>query len=374
MSTPSAPRDDSLRQYLIEEFLEDYREGHMSRRDALKRLVGLTASVALSNALLAACAPAAVPTATVAAPTTVPNTLPPPTTAPTTAATTAATATSAATATTAVTATGEATAATTATAAAPDATLTTSATATVTPGDTSLNVSPDDPAIRAEMVQFPSRGATIRGYLARPSAEGTYPAILVSHENRGLTEHIQDVTRRLAKAGFVALAVDLLSRQGGTAQVGEAQVPGVLGNTPPEQMVGDFAAGLEYLKQQPFVAKGKFGMVGFCFGGGMTWRAATQMPELVAVVPYYGPNPPLEDVPKINAAVLAHYGGNDSRINAGIPDIEKAMKDNNKTFQYYVYEGAGHAFNNDTGSNYNAQAAQQAWQRTLDWFNQYLKS
>jgi len=320
----------------------------------------LTASVAVANTLLAACAPAAQPAATLAAPTTIPNTLPPPTTAaaaaPTEAATAAATAAAAAPTT-----------------AAADPTVGTSATATVTPGSANVSVPEDDPAIHGEMVSFPSQGATISGYLARPSAEGTYPGILVAHENRGLTPHIEDVARRLAKAGYVALAVDLLSRQGGSEKVGEANVPGILGNTSPDQMVGDYKAGLDYLKTLPNVAQGQYGMVGFCFGGGMTWRAATQIPELKAAVPYYGPNPPLEDVPKINAAVLGQYGGNDSRIDAGIPAIEAAMKENKKTFQYYVYDGAGHAFNNDSGANYNAQAAQEAWARTLAWFEQYLK-
>jgi carboxymethylenebutenolidase len=114
-------------------------------------------------------------------------------------------------------------------------------------------------------------------------------------------------------------------------------------------------------------------MTGFCFGGGMTWRAATQIPELRAAVPYYGPNPPLEDVPNIHAAVLAHYGGSDARINAGIPAITEAMQQNNKTFQAVVHQGASHAFNNDTSSNYNAQAAQEAWIQTLAWFEKYVR-
>ncbi len=194
------------------------------------------------------------------------------------------------------------------------------------------------------------------------------------HENRGLTAHIKDVARRFAKVGYVALAIDLLSRDGGSATVGESAASGILGNYPPAQMVGDFAAGLEYLKTLPIVAPGKFGMVGFCFGGGITWRAATLIPELQAAVPYYGPNPPLEDVPDIQAAVFANYGGNDSRIDAGIPAIEKAMQDNKKIFKYMIYPGANHAFNNDTGGSYNAQAAQQAWTNTLAWFDKYVKA
>lgn len=346
-------QDDSLKQYLVQEFIEDYEQGQMTRRDALKRLTGLVGASAAA-AMIAACAPSTQPA---------PATAPAPSSVPPTAAAAVPIATTSAPTTSA---NGKATAA--------NPTITTMATATVTSGNINVSVSPDDPAIQAADVTFPSQGATITGYLARPAGNETHPAILVSHENRGLTDHIKDVTRRLAKAGYVALAVDLLSRDGGTAAVGEAQVPGKLGNYPAAQMVGDFAAALAYLKTQPFVAQGKYGMVGFCFGGGMTWRAATQMPELKAVVPYYGPNPPLEDVPKIQAAVLAHYGGNDTRINSGIPAIEAAMKGNNKTFEYVIHQGANHAFNNDTGSNYNQQAANEAWARTLEWFKQFLGS
>jgi carboxymethylenebutenolidase len=268
--------------------------------------------------------------------------------------------------------TAAATSAATATLSAPDPTVATQATATVTAPQSNVSVSTDDPAVQASDVTYPSQGATIMAYLARPAADGTYPAVLVCHENRGLTDHIKDVARRYAKAGYVALAVDLLSRDGGTAAVGASDVPGKLGNYPPAQMVGDFASGLEYLKTQPYVAAGQFGMTGFCFGGGMTWRGATDIPELRAAVPYYGSNPPLEDVPNIRAAVLAHYGGNDSRINGGIPAIEAAMAQNNKIFEYVIYPGANHAFNNDTGGNYNARAANEAWAKTLDWFAKYL--
>ena len=351
--------NDGLKQYLIEEFIEDYQQGQMTRRDALKRLTGLVGASAAA-ALIAACAPPAQP-----APTAVPQptAMPPaPTLAPTIAPTAAAP-TAAPIATTAA-----------ATATMPDPTITTTATETVMAGTNNVPVSADDSAIQASDITFPSQGANVMGYLARPNDNQTHAAILVCHENRGLTDHIKDVARRLAKAGYVALAVDLLSREGGTAKVGASGVPGVLGNTPPAQMVGDFAAALEYLKQQNFVAPGQFGMTGFCFGGGMTWRCATQIPELKAAVPYYGPNPPLEDVPKIQAAVLAQYGGNDARINGGIPAIEKAMKDNNKIFEYAIYEGANHAFNNDTSGSYNAQAANQAWARTLEWFAKYVKA
>ena len=363
-----AKHDDGLKQYLIDEFIEDYQQGQMTRRDALKRLTGLVGASAAA-ALIAACAPPSTSSGQLT-PTTAPQptAMPPaPTTAPTTAPTVAPTGAQATTAPTATTA------AATATSVSADPTITTTATETVTAGTNNVPVSADDPAIQARGITFPSQGANVMGYLARPNKDGTFPLILVCHENRGLTDHIKDVTRRLAKAGYVGLAVDLLSREGGTAKVGGARVPGVLGNTPPAQMVGDFAAALDFSRALPFVAQKQFGMTGFCFGGGMTWRCVTQIPELRAGVPYYGPNPPLQDVPNIQAAVLAQYGGNDARINGGIPAIEKAMKDNNKIFEYVMYEGANHAFNNDTSGNYNAKAANEAWAKTLAWFEKYVR-
>ena len=204
--------------------------------------------------------------------------------------------------------------------------------------------------------------------------DGPFPAILVAHENRGLTDHIKDVTRRLAKAGYVALAVDLLSGQGGTEAVTDpAQIPAALSGTSPDQLAGYYLSGIEYLRGLPYVQPDRLGMVGFCFGGGMTWLVATKAPELKAAVPYYGPNPPLEGVPSIQAAVLAIYGGEDQRINAGIPAIEEAMKETNKRFEKVIYPGAAHAFHNDTGRNYDPVAAEDAWKRTLDWFAKYVK-
>ena len=191
---------------------------------------------------------------------------------------------------------------------------------------------------------------------------------MVCHENRGLNEHIRDVARRFAKAGYVGLAIDMLSRQGGTdAAGGASSAPGLLSNIPPQQFVDDFKAGLLFLQSQAFVAPDRIGMTGFCFGGGVTWRCATQIPELKAAVPFYGPNPPLEDVPKIQAAVLAIYAEQDRRINAGISAIESAMQDSDKTFKHIIYPNANHAFHNDTGS-YVEEAAKDAWSQTLAWF------
>jgi carboxymethylenebutenolidase len=237
-----------------------------------------------------------------------------------------------------------------------------------------VRVSPDDPLITASDVQFPGDGSTLLGYLARPRAGGPFPIVLVCHENRGLTEHIKDVTRRVARAGYVGLAVDLLSRQGGTAKVADAaSIPGLLSGMSSQQAVGDFENGLRYLQGQAYAVKDRPGMVGFCYGGGITWMAATRLPALRAAVPFYGPIPPLADVPNIQAAVLGIYGALDQRINAGIPDIEQAMKANNKVFEKIIYPNASHAFHNDTGPNYNAEAAADAWAKTLAWFDKYLK-
>jgi len=335
-----------FQRYLAEEFAEDFLEGRLTRRQALKMIASITGSLVMAEAILVACTVGANETLT-ASPSTpvVPITGETPEATPTLSDPTA-----------------EPTAAATETDAVP-----------TSPAEpVSGTVSPDDPAVTAEPVEFPGEGATLMGYLARPSRDGSFPIVLVCHENRGLTEHIQDVTRRLAKAGYAALAVDLLSRQGGTSAFTSEEVPGVLGNMTPEQFVQDFTSGLRYLQEQPFAIADQVGMVGFCFGGGVTWLVATKMPELKAAVPFYGPQPPVEDVPDIQAAVLAIYGELDQRINQGIPTIEEAMLQNNKVFEKVIYPNADHAFHNDTGPRYNPEAATDAWQRTLDWFRQYL--
>lgn len=326
-----------FQRYLAEEFAEDYEEGRLSRRDALKLIASVTGSLIVANSILASCAPPPEATET--------NVLP---------------------ATDAPTAQASATL--------DPAPSTESAAPVATSPAAYGTVMPDDPAIIASEVQIPAPDTNLIGYLARPSDETPAPVILVCHENRGLTPHIQDVTRRFAKAGYVGLAVDLLSRQGGSAAVGQENVPGALGNISPDQFVEDFKSGWQYLQGQPFADAERVGMTGFCFGGGVTWRVATQMPELLAAVPFYGPHPPVEDVPNIQAAVLAIYGELDSRINSGIPAIEQTMQENNKIYEKMTYPNADHAFHNDTGSRYNAEAAKDAWERTLAWFEQYVRN
>jgi carboxymethylenebutenolidase len=233
-------------------------------------------------------------------------------------------------------------------------------------------VAPEDPAIVAAAAEFASEGATLRGYLARPSRAGTFPIVLVCHENRGLTAHIEDVTRRVAKAGYVGLAVDLLSRDGGTAKYAYDEVPGVLGKAPPERHVGDFVAGLAHARTQAAARGDRVGMTGFCFGGGVTWRVAAALPELRAAVPYYGMPIEPDKVTTIQAAVFAIYAENDERITKAIPATEAAMQQYGKTFKKLVYPGTQHAFHNDTRERYDLKAAQAAWRETLAWFAQHL--
>jgi len=328
-----------FQRYLAEEFAEDYSEGRISRREALKMIASITGSLVAANSILVACAPQTEEAATEAVP-----------------------------------ATDSAPTGVSATDLPPDPPTAESA-APLSPAPAAYGtVMPDDPAITAGDVQFPAADAQIMGYLARPAHEDVSPVILVCHENRGLTPHIQDVTRRFAKAGYVALAVDLLSRQGGSAAVGESNVPGALGNIPPEQFVEDFKSGWRYLQGEAYADAGRVGMTGFCFGGGVTWQVAVNMPELLAAIPFYGPHPLPANVPQINAAVLAIYGEQDNRINSGIPPIEEAMAANNKIYEKVIYPNADHAFHNDTGSRYNPEAAKDAWERMLAWFEQYVRS
>lgn len=226
--------------------------------------------------------------------------------------------------------------------------------------------------MQASDVTITSEGAAITAYLARPAGDGLYPAVLVCHENRGLTPHIRDVARRFAVAGYAALALDLLSREGGSANLDPDQIPGLLGDAGSERHVADFIAGYNYLQTLEFVNGQRVAMTGYCFGGGITWDVATALPELKAAVPYYGRSPALEAVPNIEAAVLGVYAEQDGRINAGIEALEQALDAAGVTYQINIYPGVDHAFHNDTGSRYVQEQATQAWMDTLAWFGMYV--
>jgi carboxymethylenebutenolidase len=236
-----------------------------------------------------------------------------------------------------------------------------------------VTVPPDDPAIDARMVSFPLGSMAIQAYLAVPRNKPRASGVIVVHENRGLTDHFKDVCRRLAKAGYAGLAVDLVSPQGGTGKFTDsAEVSTYLFRTPPERHVEILNGGARYLQGLPAVRGDRIGTMGFCFGGGMVWRFATQNPDLRAAVPFYGPNPPLEDVAKIRAAVLALYGSLDTFVNPGIAAMKNALEKAGVTYEMHVYDGAHHAFFNDTGQAYDAAAAKDAWARTLAWFGRWL--
>jgi carboxymethylenebutenolidase len=239
-------------------------------------------------------------------------------------------------------------------------------------------VDPADPALTSSDIKFSSTdGGTVGGYLTRPKDSGSHPAIVVIHENRGLTDHIRDVARRLAKAGYVALAPDLLSRQGGTGSFADtAGATAGIGKLNEDNVTNDLTGAINYLKNQGFVRANKIGVTGFCWGGGNTLLIATRNKDLAAAVVYYGRNPRnLDDVKNVTASVLGHYGAEDERITSEVPKLAEAMKKYGKSFEYKVYPGAPHAFNNDTSPDrYRPEAAKEAWSRTLEFFKAHLQS
>jgi len=231
----------------------------------------------------------------------------------------------------------------------------------------------DDARLIAEFVKYPGETGEVRAYFARPKGDAKFPGVVVIHENRGINAHIEDVTRRFALEGFLAMAPDALSPLGGTPDDPE-KVPALLGQLDKEKNTKNFVAAVKYLKTHS-LSNGKVGVVGFCWGGAMANQVAVHSPDLVAAVPYYGAAPAPEDVPKIKASLLLHYAGIDERINAGIPAFEAALKAASKDYKLYMYEGAQHAFNNDMApTRYNKEAAQLAWQRTIAFLKEKLKT
>jgi len=228
------------------------------------------------------------------------------------------------------------------------------------------------PDLVTEFITYPAATGEMKAFLARPKKGKKFPAVIIIHENRGLVPHIQDVTRRMAEEGFLAIAPDALSPVGGTPE-DVSNVGELFKQLKPEETTKNFVAAVKYLKTNP-LSTGKVGCTGFCWGGAMTNQVAVNAPDLNAAVPYYGRQPAPEDVEKIKAPVMAHYAGNDAGINAGIPAFEEALKKYNKEYQIFMYEGASHAFNNDSNKErYNEQAAKLAWSRTVGFFKEKLK-
>ncbi len=321
----------AIEKYLVEEFYDDYREGLISRRTLIRRVAFIAGGMAAAIPVLAAvgCTPEELPSATDPIPE--PDTPLPPTEAPPA-----------------------------------------SPTAAASEARSPLSVAADDPAVSAGMITFDSGGEAISAYLAQPAEDGVYPAMLVCHENRGLNPHIEDVARRFAKAGYVALAVDLLSREGGTSAFDRDEVPGLLNEAGPERHVADFTAGFAHLQGLDSVDAERIGMNGYCFGGGITWRCAAAISGLKAAVPFYGPGPDLSVVPNIQAAVFGVYAELDDRVNASKDDLEQALIDAGVTHQMKVYPGVEHAFHNDTGERYDQEQALQAWEDMMSWLEQYV--
>ena len=233
-------------------------------------------------------------------------------------------------------------------------------------------VSKDDPRLHVENIKYPGETGEVRAHLARPKGEAKLPGVIVIHENRGLVPHIEDVTRRVALEGFLAIAPDALSPLGGTPEdVDEGR--SLMRKLDSEATIKNYVSAVKYLKTHP-QSTGKVGCMGFCWGGGVTNQVAVNSPDLTAAVPFYGRQPAPEDVPKIKASLLLHYAGLDERINAGIEAFEAALKKASVEYKIYMYEGAGHAFFNDTGSRYNDEAAKLAWVRTITFLKEKLKT
>lgn len=313
-------RLDSQQSYLVTEFVDNYEDGVMRRRDLIERVYRITGSVAAAAGTLLALGvkPAfADPLASA-------DLAPPQQTPPT----------------------------------------------------SPFTVAENDPAVIAGPVTYRGGdGATIMAYWARPNAPGRFPAVLVCHENAGTSDHFKDIARRFAKNGYVALHPDLLSRRGGTDAVpANERGMSLSGPGAAEQWVADFRAGMAFLRTQPFVIADRIGMTGYCFGGGITWNVAIKEPTLRAAAPYYG-NPSFRDeIANIRAAVLGVYGGADERTTAGGLALQPDLTAAGKTFRINVYPEAPHAFFNDTrAASYNETAATAAWRDTLEWFGTYLR-
>ncbi len=232
-------------------------------------------------------------------------------------------------------------------------------------------VAPDDKRLITAKVDYDAAGTKMNGYLARQIGGKKRPAVIVISENRGLNAHIQDVTRRFAIDGFLAFGPDPLAPLGGTP-ADAAEAGKMMSGLNRPETVARLAAAVKFLATHA-ESTGKVGVVGFCWGGAMVNLIAAAGTTLNAGVSYYGSQLPAEEVPKISCPLMLHYASEDARINAGIPAYEAALKEHKKPYELFMYEGAGHAFNNNTGTRYHKEAAELAWKRTVEFFNKHLK-
>jgi carboxymethylenebutenolidase len=230
----------------------------------------------------------------------------------------------------------------------------------------------DDPRLYTERMKYSGATGDVVAYLARPKGDEKLPGVVVIHEITALGPHIEDVTRRVALEGFLAIAPDALSPLGGTPEDPEKARP-LMQKLDSQATIQNYVAAVRYLKIHP-VSTGKVGVIGFCWGGGMANDVAVNSPDVLAVVPYYGRQPASEDVPKIKASLLLHYAGIDEGINKGIPAYEEALKKASINYKLYMYEGVKHGFNNDTwAERYNKGAAELSWPRTISFLKEKLK-
>lgn len=311
--------------YLIQEFADEFSEGHMTRRQLLRRAVLIMGSVPAGLSALASVGCGGDDNdeaeATIAA-----NT---PEAPPQPAATTAASAT------------------------------------------TGIAPTASGSAVQIVDVKFKGPGSDLQGYLAKPAGAGPFPGIVIIHENRGLNDHTKDIARRYAGEGFVGLAVDLVSRAGGTKPDASANT-GVLGSAAIPDLIADMKAYVDYLKGLDGVKAGGVGVTGFCFGGGYAFDTAVESPDVKAAVPYYGTCRQKAKLATTQAAVLAIYGALDSRITGEAESVKAELAKNGRPSEVKIYDGASHAFFNDTGGAYNAAAAKDAWAKTLAWFRTHV--
>ena len=321
---------NDTQRYFVEEHIEDFRDGLIGRRELIRRVAIVVGSAAAATTLLAACDLSPRSSAT---------------TSPTAPAATVS----------------------------PAQGLVAQPFATPPPAATTngVTVTENDPRIAASKPEIKGAdGMSLMAYVAKPIVSGRVSGVMVIHENRGQTEHIRDVVRRAATAGFVAVNIDLTARQGGGDKLGDA-VTGVIGNLPLQQKLDDHAAALAYLKAN---TSGAIGVVGFCFGGGEVWNLLAAGADLKAAAPYYGPQPSnYQDIgTKTRAATLAVYAEQDTRITSTAPQMEEQLRKAGVPNQILVFPGVNHAFHNDTGARYAPEAAQKAWVATIEWFRKYL--
>jgi carboxymethylenebutenolidase len=305
---------NDFQRYLLDEFVEDYRAGEMSRRDFVMKSIGVCGGLAAAMGLFSSVGLSEVEIAAAQA-----------------------------------------------------------APRFAQPTPNPVTVSPGDPDIIVADVQFPTAdGSSLMGYMAMPSTPGPYAGIVVIHENRALLEHHKDVVRRYAKAGFAAVAPDLVSRDGGTDNVNPDDVPGLLSRADPQRHVEDATAAGEFIRAQDSVRSDAHGITGFCFGGGVVWRTIGQDLNVAAAVPFYGPQPPLDVLAHTKAAALGMYGELDTGITGSAQAVMAALETAGVPHDFKVYSGANHAFFNDTGPRYDQAAATDAWARGVSWFRQYV--